>query len=242
MKKSPTKAETWRSVFWAILIAMTIRTVVFEPYSIPSGSMKPNFLVGDYLFVSKYHYGISNASLPFDPPIMNGRLLELNKPERGEVIVFKSSKNRGINYIKRLIGMPGDEIQVIEGLLYINGKMVERSEAGTFTDTDGSILKRYIETLPNGVSYYVLDEISNHTLDNTQVFKVPEGHYFFMGDNRDNSLDSRTNGHPIGFVPYDKFIGRAEMIIFSNPESIIYPWRWVLDFNKDRFFVWVKSL
>ena len=236
------KKSEWLSVLGAILIALLIRTIVFEPYSIPTGSMKPNFLVGDYLFVSKYPYGISNASLPLEPNIFEGRTLEIDKPQRGEVIVFKSSNSRYINYIKRLIGLPGDEIQVIEGVLYINGKMVERKEAGTFTDTDGSILKQYIETLPNGVSYYVLDDIPDYPFDNTKIYKVPEGHYFFMGDNRDHSADSRTGGRPIGFVPYDKLIGRAEMIIFSNPESIVYIWKWLFDFNKERFFTRVKSL
>jgi signal peptidase I len=236
------RLKSWLSVFWAILIAMAIRTIIFEPYSIPSGSMKPNFLVGDYLFVSKYRYGISNASFPLEPKLMDGRAFELYQPERGEVIVFKSSNNRVTNYIKRLIGMPGDEVQVKEGIVYINGTMVERKPAGSFTDSDGKVLKRYIEALPNGVSYYVLDDIDNYPLDNTKVFKVPEGHYFFMGDNRDHSSDSRTDGHPIGFVGADKLIGRAEMIIFSNPESFVYIWRWLFDFDTERFFIRIKSL
>jgi signal peptidase I len=236
------KLKSWLSVFWAVLIAMTIRTIVFEPYSIPSGSMKPNFLVGDYLFVSKYRYGISNASFPLEPKLMEGRAFVLKQPQRGEAIVFKSSKNRFTNYIKRLIGMPGDEIQIIDGIVYINGNMVERKPAGTFTDSDGSILKRYIETLPNGVSYYVLDDNDYNRFDNTKVYKVPEGHYFFMGDNRDHSMDSRTEGHPIGFVPAEKLIGRAEMVIFSNPESLLYIWRWPFTFNKDRLFVELNSL
>jgi len=242
MTKKKTRLESWLSVLWAILIALLIRTIVFEPYSIPSGSMKPNFLVGDYLFVSKYQYGVSNASLPLEPNLLNGRILELNQPKRGEVIVFKSPHNRWTNYIKRLIGLPGDEIQVKDGIIYINGERVERKEAGTFTDTDGSILKRYIETLPNGISYYVLEEIDNHILDNTKVYKVPEGHYFFMGDNRDHSLDSRAGDHPIGFVPHEKLIGKAEMVIFSNPESVLHVWKWPLTFNPERFFIKVKSL
>lgn len=239
-EKKKSKTE-WLSLLGAILIALLIRTIVFEPYSIPSGSMKPNFLVGDYLFVSKYTYGISNASLPFEPNIFSGRILKIEEPKRGDVVVFKSPSNRYINYIKRLIGLPGDRIQVIDGVLYINDKVVERKRAGEFIDTDGSVLKRYIETLPNGVSYYVLDDIPNYPFDNTKVYIVPEGHYFFMGDNRDHSADSRTEGHPIGFVPFDKFIGRAEMIIFSNPETIIEIWKWVFGFNKDRFFLKVKS-
>ena len=242
MTKEKTKLESWISLIIAIIIALLVRTMIFEPYSIPSGSMKPNFLVGDYLFVSKYPYGVSNASLPLEPQVIPGRILEINKPKLGEVIVFKSPHNRWTNYIKRLVGLPGDEVQVKEGILYLNGKMVERKEAGTFTDTDGRVIKRYIETLPNGVSYYVLDDTPYCRLDNTEVYKVPEGHYFFMGDNRDHSIDSRVKDTPIGFVPYEKLIGRAEMVIFSNPESVLYIWRWIFDFNKDRFFVRIGSL
>jgi signal peptidase I len=238
MKK--TKLESALSILLAVLIALAIRTIVFEPYSIPSGSMKPNFLVGDYLFVSKYRYGISNASFPFCPNLINGRILELTQPKRGEAIVFKSSHDRFTNYIKRLIGLPGDEIQIKSGVIYINGQMVERKEAGEFVDTDGSTLKRYIETLPNGISYYVLDDMPDNRFDNTGIYKVPERHYFFMGDNRDHSLDSRAGDVPIGFVPHDKLIGRAEIVIFSNPESILFLWRWLFDFNMERFLVPVK--
>ena len=224
------------SVFWAILVALTIRVVIFEPYSIPSGSMKPNFLIGDYLFVSKYHYGISNASFPFSPPLFSGRVLEFNKPKRGEVIVFKSQHNRSINYIKRLIGLPGDEIQLINGIVYINNQPVKREEAGIFTDTDGHVLQRFKETLPNGTSYDVLEDTPYGSLDNTEVFKVPEGHYFFLGDNRDHSADSRTGGSPIGYVPYNDLVGRAEMVIFSNPSSMFEVWKWPFTFNLHRYF------
>lgn len=224
------------SIFWAVLIAMLIRTFIFEPYSIPSGSMKPNFLVGDYLFVSKYHYGIGNASFPFSPDIFSGRVLKIKDPKAGEVIVFKAADDRYTNYIKRLIGLPGDEVQVIDGILYINGEAVKREYAGEFTDTDGHVLKRYKETLANGNSYYVLDDFSNGALDNTKIFKVPSDHYFFMGDNRDHSSDSRTNGRPIGFVPYSAIIGRAEMVIFSNPNSMLDITKWPFSFNKERFF------
>ena len=240
IEKKKSKTKEWLSLLGAIVIALLIRTIIFEPYSIPSSSMKPNFWIGDYLFVSKYTYGVSNASLPLEPNIFDGRILELGKPERGDVIVFKSPNNRYINYIKRLIGLPGDEVQVKDGIIYINGEMITQKEAGTFTDTDGHVLKKNIETLPNGVSYYILDDSPNNMLDNTDVYKVPEGHYFFMGDNRDHSGDSRTS--LISFVPYEKLIGKAEMIIFSNPESVIYIWRWLFDFNKDRFLIRIKSL
>ncbi len=211
--------------------------------------MKPNFLIGDYIFVSKYQYGISNTSILFEPNLIKDRILEFKQPQRGEVVVFKPKHDYGsftdrifgTNYIKRLIGLPGDEIQVKSGILYINGKMVDRKESGTFTDTNGSILKRYIETLPNNTSHYILEESDNGPADNTEVYKVPEGHYFFMGDNRDHSIDSRFMSGPIGFVPHDKLIGRAEMIIFSNPESIINILKFVTGFNPERFFVKVKQ-
>lgn len=241
--------ENVMSILWALLIALLIRTIIFEPYSIPSGSMKPNFLVGDYLFVSKFQYGLSNTSILFEPNLIKKRILEFKQPERGEVIVFKpehkhynglSDRILGINYIKRLIGLPGDEIQVKEGIVYINGKMLERKRAGTFTDTDGSVLKKYIETMPNGVSYEILEESDDNPWDNTGIYKVPAGHYFFMGDNRDHSIDSRFTSGPIGFVPYDKLVGRAEMIVFSNKESIINISRFPFSFIPGRFFIMVK--
>lgn len=241
MKITKERLKSWLSLIFAIFIALVIRTVVFEPYSIPSGSMKPNFLVGDYLFVSKYQYGISNASLPFEPNIFKGRLFVKGEPERGDVIVFKSSASRITNYIKRLIGKPGDEIQLKNGVVYINGQALLRKEAGNFIDTDGTIYSRYIETLPNGVSYYILQKTLEAPWNNTDVIKVPENHYFFLGDNRDGSLDSRFST-PIGFVPYDKLIGKAEVIMFSNPESIFYIWNWVFSFDKSRFLLRVKSL
>lgn len=245
-----TKSENFTSICWAILIALAIRTIIFEPYSIPSGSMKPNFLIGDYLFVSKYKYGISNTSIIFEPNLIKDRILDFEKPQRGDVIVFKPKHDQyggfmdrifGINYIKRLVGMPGDEIQVKSGVLHINGKSVDRKPAGTFTDPDdGTILNKYMETLPNNVSYYILEENDDNSWDNTGIYKVPEGHYFFMGDNRDRSADSRFMNGPIGFVPYDKLVGKAEMIIFSNPESIINITNFPMNFNSDRFFMKVK--
>lgn len=242
MKITKEKVKSCLSFLMAILIALLIRTVVFEPYSIPSGSMKPNFLIGDYLFVSKYQYGISNASLPLEPNLFKGRIFAMRKPERGDVIVFKSPHNRWTNYIKRLIGLPGDKIQIKEGILYINGQMALRKEVGKFTDPDSNeILTKYIETLPNGVSYYVIEDDKGSIADNTEVFQVPAGHYFMVGDNRNHSIDSRFGEHPIGFVPYKKLIGRAEMIFFSNSESLFHFWKWPFTFQK-RFFVKVKPL
>lgn len=243
MLKNYPKLESFVSILSAIFIALVIRTIIFEPFSIPSGSMKPNFLIGDYLFVSKYPYGISNASLLFEPNIIKDRIFEIDQPQRGEVIVFKSPYDRYTNYIKRLIGLPGDRIQVKAGILYINDQMVPRKEAGTFTDpNDGNVLKRYIETLPNNISYYIIEDNKGSPADNTKVYTVPEGHYFFMGDNRDHSADSRFGDHPIGFVPHDKLIGRAEMVIFSNPESIINLPKFLMGFNGNRLFQRIKPL
>lgn len=233
--------KSFFSLLEAVLLAMLIRTVVFEPYSIPSGSMKPNFIVGDYLFVSKYIYGIGNASFPWSPNLMKERIFAFKKPERGEVVVFKTSEDRYTNYIKRLIGIPGDEVQVKNGILYLNGEEVKREAIGEFVDTDGKILLKYRETLPSGVSYTIIEDPSVYNpLDNTPVFKVPEGNYFFIGDNRDHSGDSRTMGHPIGFVPATEIIGRAEVIIFSNTKSLFDILSWPLNFNLNRFFVKVE--
>lgn len=243
MLKNYPRLESFISLLIAVLIAILIRTVIFEPFSIPSSSMKPNFLIGDYLFVSKYQYGISNASLLFEPNLINGRILEFEQPQRGEVIVFKSPYDRYTNYIKRLIGMPGDEIQVKDGIVYINGQMVPKQEAGTFTDPDdGTIMQKYIETLPNGVSYYIIEDPKGSPADNTKIFKVPSGHYFMMGDNRDHSADSRFGDYPIGYVASDKLIGRAEMVMFSNPVSIINLPKWLFSFNVNRFFERIKPL
>jgi len=243
MLKNYPRIESSLSLLGAIIIALLIRTVIFEPFSIPSGSMKPNFLIGDYLYVSKYPYGISNSSFLFEPYFINGRIFEFEKPQRGEVIVFKSSYDRTTNYIKRLIGLPGDEIQVKDNILYINGVMVPRKEAGTFKDPDdGTVLNRYVETLPNNVSYYIIENPKGSIADNTKVYKVPEGHYFMMGDNRDHSVDSRFGNYPIGFVPHNKLIGRAEMVIFSNQESMIYFFKWLTDFDFHRFFKRIAPL
>lgn len=248
MKK---KLESFLSIIATIFVALLIRTLVFEPFSIPSSSMNPNFLIGDYLFVSKYSYGISNTSILLEPNLIKGRVLDINKPQRGDVIVFKPEHEHfagfmdrifGVNYIKRLVGLPGDEIQVKDGILYINGQMIPRKPAGTFTDAEGNILKRYIETLPSNVSYYVVEDDRGSMADNTPVYKVPEGHYFFMGDNRDHSADSRFGKYPVGYVPYDKLVGKAEIIVFSDPASLLNLPKWILEFKTDRIFKRVKPL
>ncbi|MEZ5669547.1 MAG: signal peptidase I [Alphaproteobacteria bacterium] len=231
--------ETIHTIIYAVLIALVVRTVAFEPFNIPSGSMKPTLLVGDYLFVSKYSYGYSRYSLPFSPDLFDGRILE-STPEQGDVVVFKLPSDTSQDYIKRVIGLPGDRIQMIGGILHINGVPVQREEVGPVAAEDGNGVDRsvteYIETLPNGVQHPIYEEGDNRPLDTTREFVVPEGHFFAMGDNRDNSLDSRAN---VGFVPFENLVGRAEFIFYSTDGSAelweIWKWpaatRWVRLFN-----------
>ena len=227
LKDKPRSASAWdtiRTVFYAVLIAVLVRTVLIEPFSIPSRSMLPTLLVGDYLFVSKFSYGYSKHSLPFSPSLFSGRIF-FREPKRGDVIVFKKPTNPNIDFIKRLIGLPGDRIQVIRGRLHINGKMIKRTPLGQYTDIArdrGGMrvrYKRYRETLPSGVSYTVL-ELSDDSpfVDNTDVYVVPKGHYFMMGDNRDKSQDSRYLS-TVGFVPAQNLVGRADFLFFSLRED-----------------------
>jgi len=224
--------ETIKTVFYAVLIALVVRTFAFEPFNIPSGSMIPTLLVGDYLFVSKYAYGYSRHSFPMGFLPIEGRILG-QEPERGDVAVFKLPRDNATDYIKRIVGLPGDKLQVRDGLLHINGNPVERDRVEDFViaDPQGNYdrVRRYRETLPNGVSYDVLDRTSNGILDNTEVYKVPEGHYFAMGDNRDNSSDSRVLDN-VGYIPAENLVGRAEIIFFSTDGSAAFweIWRWPL--------------
>ncbi len=231
-----------KTVIYAMLIAMVIRTGAFEPFNIPSGSMKPTLLVGDYLFVSKYSYGYSRYSIPYGLPLFSGRIL-FTPPERGDVAVFRKPRDTKVDFIKRVIGLPGDRIQMRDGVLYLNDEPVVRKRIEDYIDKDwyGRTLPvaQYVETLPNGVSYRVLDRGPNGEFDNTGVYTVPEGHYFVMGDNRDNSLDSRVRVPTgVGFVPADHFVGRAEILFFSTDGSaqLWEVWKWVGAARFDRFF------
>ena len=235
--KSKSIWETARTLIYAVLIALAVRTFLYEPFNIPSGSMKPTLLVGDYLFVSKFAYGYSQHSFPFSLPLFQGRLFgEL--PERGDVAVFKLPSDNRTDYIKRIIGLPGDRIQVRNGVLYVNGAPAERTRLENFYDDDGTsngALTRYRETLPDGgPSYAVLDLVARGSLDNTQVYEVPEGHVFAMGDNRDNSLDSRVDN--VGFIPIENLIGRAEILFFSTNGNAhfweIWNWPAAIRFNR----------
>ncbi|MCF3936334.1 signal peptidase I [Acuticoccus sp. M5D2P5] len=232
--------ETIKVILQALLIAFVIRTFLFQPFNIPSASMVETLLVGDYLFVSKYSYGYSRYSFPFGFVPIPGRILGSN-PERGDVAVFKLPKDNSTDYIKRVIGLPGDRIQVKEGIVYINDVAVPRERISDYVEVDANGREfrspRYRETLPNGVSYDVLDSDPNGLFDNTDVYVVPPDHYFMMGDNRDNSTDSRAQLF-VGYVPYQNFVGRAEVIFFSIKEDtpIWQVWNWPWAVRWDRIF------
>ena len=236
--------ETVRVIFHALIIALIIRTFLFQPFNIPSGSMKETLLVGDYLFVSKYTYGYSRYSIPFSPPLFSGRIWSGN-PERGDIVVFRLPKDDTTDYIKRVIGLPGDRIQMIEGVLHINGEPVKRERIEDFIENEEggrtTRVKRWRETLPNGVSYTTLDLIDNGFYDNTSVYNVPAGQYFMMGDNRDNSTDSRVLSQ-VGYVPLQNIVGKAQVIFFSiqEGERAWELWRWPWSVRWDRLFHLVR--
>lgn len=229
--------ETIRTIIYAVLIALVVRTFLFEPFNIPSGSMIPTLLVGDYLFVSKYSYGYSRYSFPFGPPLFEGRILEMDAPARGDVAVFKLPRDQRTDYIKRIIGLPGDRIQVREGRLYINDTEVPRERLGDFDfQVHGGremAVPLYAETLPGGATHRIIEVTEDRgPMDNTRVYTVPEDHYFVMGDNRDRSQDSRViqalSPSWVGFVPVENLVGRAEIIFFSVDESTRWweVWKW----------------
>ncbi len=210
-------AELIKAMLVAAVIALAIRSFFFEPFNIPSGSLLPTLQIGDYLFVEKYAYGYSRYSFPMDIIPFQGRLLSA-EPKRGDIVVFRQPKKVGIDYIKRVIGLPGDKIQVKDGILNINGQPVMRDYRDIENISDdgrSSMYKRYIETLPNGVRHYIYGISDTGQYDNTPVYTVPPEHYFMMGDNRDSSLDSR-DMEDLGFVPAENLIGRAWFIFFST--------------------------
>jgi signal peptidase I len=241
-KGKPGRAgELLRVLVQALLIALVFRTLLFQPFSIPSGSMKATLLIGDYLFVSQFSYGYSRYSLPFSPPLFSGRIFA-SEPQRGDVIVFRLPSDETKDYVKRLIGLPGDRIQMIGGLLHINGKPVQRERISDFVDDEtGATVRRWRETLPNGVSYNTLDLYDDAELDNTDEYVVPPGHYFMMGDNRDDSADSRVL-ELVGYVPFDHLIGKAQIIFFSigDGEPAWHIWSWPLSVRWRRLFTLVR--
>ena len=230
--------DTVRVVIHALILALLVRVFLFQPFNIPSGSMIPTLLVGDYLFVSKYSYGYSRYSFPFGPNLFSGRIWA-KEPERGDVVVFKLPRDNDTDYIKRVIGLPGDEIQMIHGVLHINGEAVKKERTSDFVMHDPSgrerHLTRYMETLPNGVTYPVLDLVDEGIGDNTEMYKVPENHFFMMGDNRDNSTDSRFLSE-VGYVPFENLVGRAQVIFFSIGEDASFwqIWKWPTDVRWSR--------
>ncbi|MCH9053546.1 MAG: signal peptidase I [Proteobacteria bacterium] len=229
-KKKSGLRETIETIVYAVLIAVLVRTFAYEPFNIPSGSMIPTLLVGDYLFVSKFSYGYSRHSFPFSFPPFSGRLLGA-EPERGDIAVFKLPRDNETDYIKRIIGLPGDKIQVRNGVVSVNGEPVSRRRIADYVAPNqyGNVvaMAQYLETLPNGRSYTVAEMTEFGGLDNTPVYTVPPGHYFAMGDNRDNSLDSRVLDH-VGFIPAENLVGRAEFLFYSSNGSanIWEVWKW----------------
>ncbi len=248
-KPKETMGEMIRSFLFAILIALVFRSLAYEPFHIPSGSMLSTLYEGDYIFVSKLSYGYTRYSFPFGFKFFDGRILE-TKPERGDVVVFRPPGAIHTDFIKRVIGLPGDKIQVTHGRLYINGTAVEVTRDGDVVVEDRCrrtrALPRSQEKLPNGKVHIILadnscpDGAGNIDPDNTGVYSVPEGHYFMMGDNRNNSKDSRYPD-PVGFVPEENIIGRADMILLSYDTAVpIWKfWEWPSAFRNDR---WFKSI
>ena len=257
---APAKPESeWRDLASFLLklaiVVFIIRSFIFSPFSIPSESMLPRLLIGDYLFITKWNYGYSKHSLPFSLPLIPGRVFA-GTPERGDVVVFKAPGHNGEDWIKRVIGLPGDTVQMRNGQIILNGQPVPQDPNGTFEETferqgplgqypqcenrpvgEGGVctLSRATETLPNGVSHDVLNIVDNGPADNTPELIVPEGHYFFMGDHRDNSLDSRFSqgANGVGMVPAEFLVGRADRIMFSSAgRSLFFFWTW----RADRFF------
>ncbi|MBO6289367.1 MAG: signal peptidase I [Alphaproteobacteria bacterium] len=234
-----TLKENIITIVLAVFIALIIRSFWLEPFRIPSGSMYPTLQVGDYLFVSKYSYGYSRYSFPAGLPLFDGRFF-YSEPKRGDIVVFKFPKNTNTDFIKRVIGLPGDRVQVKEGRLYINGEMVERDEKERYIIDEyvsvPEFYHQYEETLPNGKIHRIIEmSDEERVVDDTEEFVVPEDSFFMMGDNRDRSDDSRLT---VGFVPKENLVGKARFIFFSHSDkgSLIKPWTWFNAIRWKRFF------
>ena len=237
-KKSSSWLEFAKTIFWAVVIAVVFRSFLLEPFSIPSGSMIPTLRVGDYLFVSKYSYGYSRYSFPFAIVPFDGRIWR-GEPEYGDVVVFRRPGNESVDFIKRLVGKPGDRIEVVDSVLFINGVEAQRQPASLDPEDPAGQDPRvmpFTETLPNGVEYLVLErslDIANSRADNMPEQVVPMGHYFFMGDNRDRSNDSRID---VGPVPSNNIKYKANYIMFSHNDTAeffeVHKWLSAIRFSR----------
>ena len=236
--------ENLKTLFYALLIAIIIRSLLLQPFYIPSSSMEPNLLVGDRLFVSKYSYGYSKHSFPFSPPLFKGRIFE-KKPSRGDVVVFKTPADNRTDYIKRLIGLPGDQIQFIDSNLYLNNSEILKSRISKkniiFCGKKQIDVTTFEESLPRGKKHTTV-YLKDYSFQNSDVFVVPADHYFFLGDNRDCSKDSRFLTS-VGYVHKDNLVGKAQFIFFSSDRSIgsIFSfWKWNKILRFERFFKKIK--
>ena len=232
--------ENLITLFYALIIAVIIRSLIIQPFYIPSSSMEPSLLVGDRLFVTKYSYGYSKHSFPFSPPIFTGRIMSAN-PERGDVVVFKTPADNRTDYIKRLIGLPGDQIQFIDSNLFINNSEVLKSRISTddliYCGNKNLDVFTFEEILSNGKKHNTV-YLKNYSFQNSDIFIVPKDHYFFLGDNRDCSKDSRFLTS-VGYVHKDNLVGKAQFIFFSSDKSfgsIFYFWKWNESIRFNRFF------
>ena len=233
--------SNFKSISFAIFIALIIRSFIAEPFNIPSGSMKPNLLVGDFIFVSKWSYGYSKHSLPFSLPLIPNKILS-KIPDRGDIVVFKTPEDNRTDYIKRVIGLPGDKIKIINGNINLNGKNIARKKMKDFFDNDKNAslkrIRKYKE-FHDSISFDIIDIMDNGIADNTQLFEVPDGYFFVMGDNRDNSQDSRFK--TVGFIPFDNLVGKARFIFFSLENSrFLEFWKWPKAIRGSRIFKKIK--
>ncbi len=241
MSKKNSFLSNFKSISLAILIALLIRSFIAEPFNIPSGSMKPNLLVGDFIFVSKWSYGYSKHSLPFSIPIIPSKIFE-NMPKRGDVVVFKTPQDNRTDYIKRVIGLPGDKIRIKEGKIIINDEMILRKKMKDFIDNDNNVnfkrIRKYKEYFYN-LEIEILDMFDQGISDDTQLFIVPDEHFFVMGDNRDNSQDSRFSS--VGFIPIENLVGKAQFIFFSLENSrFLQIWKWPEAIRYNRLFTKIR--